>query len=262
MTKTKLLILSVIAFAVIACGNHRRKHVQKISETAGLEIPAKIANRNERIIRHIGYTVSYNAEWKIANWVAYQLTKDEVEGTFPRKDGYQPDPEVPFTQSASTEDYHRSGYDRGHLAPAGDMKWSGQAMEESCYLTNICPQNRNLNGGIWNSLEEQVRGLARQKGMIYVVCGPIVSANHQSIGSNQVAVPNYFYKVLLQNNNGNYSAIAFNFPNISGRKLLSTYAISVDELEQYTGIDFFPALPDSIENKIESEVVFEDWNLI
>jgi len=226
-----------------------------------VEIPAKIAGRQEQIITHIGYTVSYNSDWKIPNWVAYELTKTEVEGIEPRSDNFMPDPNVAYNETATTNDYRNSGWDRGHMAPAGDMKWSKQAMKESFYFSNICPQNNNLNSGIWKDLEEQVRGLAKQKGNIYVVCGPIVSKQPNTIGNNKVAIPDAFFKALLQNDNGNWHAIAFMFANESGRKSLSTYAMSVEDLQMITDIDFFPALPDSIEEKIESLVDFTKWNI-
>jgi endonuclease G len=226
-----------------------------------IEIPAKISGRQEQIIEHIGYTVSYNSDWKIPNWVAYELTKEEVEGVVPRGNNFIPDPEVAYGMSATTDDYKKSGWDRGHMAPAADMKWSKQAMQESFYLSNICPQNKSLNSGIWKNLEEQVRGLAMGKGNIYVVCGPIVSKQPKTIGYNKVAVPDAFFKVLLQNDNGNWAAIAFMFANESGQKLLSTCAMSVEEIQIITGIDFFPALPDDIEEKIESQVDFTKWNI-
>ncbi|MDR1526762.1 MAG: DNA/RNA non-specific endonuclease [Dysgonamonadaceae bacterium] len=229
--------------------------------TEKIEIPATIPGRQEQIITHIGYTVSYNSDWKIPNWVAYELTKEETEGVLPRGNHFIPDPDIPSEQSATTEDYKNSGWDRGHMAPAADMKWSKQAMKESFYLSNICPQNKNLNGGIWKDLEEQVRNLATQRGKIYVVCGPVVSKLPQTIGSNKVAIPDAFFKVLLQNNNDHWSAIAFLFANQSGRQPLSTYAMSVEEMQIITGIDFFPALPDSTEEKIENQVDFIKWSI-
>jgi endonuclease G len=141
------------------------------------------------------------------------------------------------------------------------MKWSKQAMKESFYLSNICPQNKKLNSGIWKDLEEQVRELATEKGNIYVVCGPIVSKQPETIGYNKVAIPDAFFKVLLQNNDGDWSAIAFMFANESGRKPLATYAMSVEDIQIITDIDFFPVLPDSIEGKIESQVDFTKWNI-
>jgi endonuclease G len=226
-----------------------------------VEIPAKLNNRKEQIITHTGFTVSYNSDWKIPNWVAYELTKEEVGGIVPRYDTFMPDPNISYTQSATNNDYKNSGWDRGHMAPAADMKWSEQAMKESFYFSNICPQNRNLNAGIWKDLEEQVRSLATQKGNLYIVCGPIVPKNPRTIGNNKVAIPDAFFKVLLQNDNGEWSAIAFMFANESGRKPLATYAMSVEDMQIITGIDFFPSLPDNIEEKIESHVDFTKWNI-
>jgi endonuclease G len=257
------LVLTAVGF-VIAVGlmtlNNPQNNTESFS-TEKIEIPAKIIGRQEQIITHTGYTVSYNSDWKIPNWVAYELANEEVKGITPRYNTFIPDPEISYSESASTDDYKNSGWDRGHMAPAGDMKWSEQAMKESFYLSNICPQNKNLNAGIWKDLEEQVRGLAVQKGKIYIVCGPIVSKQPKTIGYNKIVVPDAFFKVLLQNDSGNCSAIAFMFANESGRKPLSTYAMSVEEMQIITGIDFFPALPDSIEEKMESQVDFTKWNI-
>ena len=133
-----------------------------------IEIPTITDGRSDRIITHKGFTLSYNYDWKIPNWVAYELTDIEVEGEVPRYDRFKPDPMVPKDVTATTDDYKYSGYDRGHMAPAADMKWDEQVMKESFYLSNICPQNPNLNGGVWKDLEEQVRDLASQKGNTYI----------------------------------------------------------------------------------------------
>ena len=147
------------------------------------------------------------------------------------------------------------------MAPAADMKWDEQVMKESFYLSNICPQNPNLNGGVWKDLEEQVRDLASAKGKIFVVCGPIVNDASTTIGANNVVVPQAFYKVLLQENNGEIHTIGFVYENVSGRKPMSTYAMSVDEVEKLTNIDFFPSLPDKIEKTVESKVDFSQWTV-
>ncbi|MDR0414321.1 MAG: DNA/RNA non-specific endonuclease [Prevotellaceae bacterium] len=251
----------VAGFVLTVCLAATQKGDSKFNLTDNIEIPAKIEGRNEQIITHIGYTVSYNSDWKTPNWVAYQLTKEEVEGIIRRSGAFLPDPEVPYENSATTYDYTNSGWDRGHMAPAGDMKWSEQAMKESFYLSNICPQNKNLNSGIWSSLEVQVRELARKNGEIYVVCGPIMSKQPQTIGTSKVAVPDAFFKVLLQSDSSSWHAIAFMFANKSGRNPLATYAMSVENIQIITDIDFFPALPDSIEQKVESEVDFTKWNI-
>ena len=114
------------------------------------------------MIRHTGYTVSYNAETKIPNWVAWTLTPERFEETVSRYDKFLPDPEVVIP--VTTEDYKRSGYDRGHLCPAADNKWDEQAMRESFYMTNVCPQDHNLNRGDWKELEEACRDWTMENG--------------------------------------------------------------------------------------------------
>lgn len=228
---------------------------------SNVEIPVVKDERSDRVITHKGYTVSYNYDWKIPNWVAYELTDWEVEGEVPRYDRFKPDPMVPQNATAVTDDYKYSGYDRGHMAPAADMKWDEQAMKESFYLSNICPQNPNLNGGVWKDLEEQVRDLASQKGRIFVVCGPIVTDDTFTLGENKVVVPQAFFKVLLQEEKGEVHTIGFVYENKSGRQPMSTYALTVDEVEILTNIDFFPSLPDKIENKTEAIVDFSKWTV-
>ena len=228
---------------------------------SNVEIPIVNDNRSNRIITHKGYTVSYNYDWKIPNWVAYELTDWEVEGEVPRYDRFKPDPMVPQNATATTNDYKYSGFDRGHMAPAADMKWDEQAMKESFYLSNICPQNPNLNGGVWKDLEEQVRDLASQKGRIFVVCGPIVNDTLNTIGENKVVVPQAFFKVLLQEDCGKIHTIGFVYENVSGRKPMSSYAMSVDEVEEITNIDFFCSLPDKIERQTEAVVDFSKWTV-
>jgi endonuclease G len=261
-----ILVVAVIAFAAYWLMEKSSAFLHQTDNSAKqnidrVEIPSKIAGRNERIIAHTGYTVSYNSKLKIPNWVAYELTRAESEGTLPRDDRFIPDPDIPVEESAVSDDYKNSGWDRGHMAPAADMKWSKKAMKESFYLSNICPQNRNLNAGIWKDLEEQVRGLAVQRGNIYVVCGPVTAKNYKTVGKNRVAIPDAFFKALLQNSGGKWAAIAFMFENRSGQKLLSSCAMSINEIEDITGIDFFPALPDSIENTVENQVDFSKWNV-
>lgn len=251
-----------------------------------LEIPAPLAGKRERIIRHTGYTVSYNADWRLPNWVAYELTPEETSGTAKRTDRFVPDPEVPFHETATTDDYKHSGFDRGHMAPAGDMKWSEVAMQESFYLSNICPQYPALNRGIWKQLEDLVRRQAATRGSVYVVCGPLAAENPKRIGSRGVAVPHGFFKALLQYADGQWAAIAFTFDNgdaeaggkatsggqranatDKGRNAktagtaLSDHTLTIDSLEILTGFDFFPALPDSIETAVERETDPDWWGL-
>jgi len=227
---------------------------------SGLEIPVFTTRRPSQVIEHVGYTVSFNPTWRTPNWVAYELTRAETEGLEERSGHFDPDPAVKGV-CPNTRDYSNSGFDRGHMAPAADMKWSEQAMRESFYLTNICPQNHNLNAGDWRILEEKVRDWAVEYGRIYVVCGPLTGAKPQVIGDNDVAVPDAFYKVLLCEINGNWQAIGFYFLNQAGHKPLSTYCKSVDEIEQLTGLDFFSKLEDKVENKVEAHYDINTWNI-
>lgn len=214
-------------------------------------LPAKLHGRSEQIIRHSGYIVSYNPDWLIPNWVAYELTPDEAAGEVPRGKKFVPDPLVEG-RSAVHRDYTNSGYDRGHMAPAADMKWSVAAMEESFYLSNICPQDHNLNGGDWHDLEKAVRNLAFSGDTIYVICGPLMSENFLRIGENGVAVPAAFFKILAKRGSNGYEAIAFVMPNRAGSKKLPEYAMSVDDLEILSETDFFAEMPPRLEKKAEA----------
>ena len=226
--------------------------------TRGLELAKTAKGRVAQVIKHVGYTTCYNSSWLIPNWVAYELTKSKAHGTFPRpRKEFEPDPMVKG-KSASHYDYSNSGYSRGHMAPAADMKWSEKAMLESFYLSNICPQNTELNNVVWERLEDRCRALAND-GSVYICCGPIVSPKPTRIGVNKVAVPTKFFKVLCMRRRGKWQAIGFLFPNTSCKGSMFDYAVSVDEVEKVTGHDFFSNLPDNIEKAIESSWKMKDW---
>jgi len=229
---------------------------EKNEALKGLEIPAYSAN--EKLICHTGYCLSYDENFKLAKWVAYELTQAETQGTFPRKDKFKPDPLI-FNNSASLEDYKKSGYDRGHLAPAADMKWSAEAMQESFYLSNMSPQNKSFNRGIWNSLEDKVREYAKHNQQIKVVTGPILQNGLPVIGPNRVSIPRYFYKALLDYSQPSIKAIAFIMKNEDSNLPLSHFVVSIDSLEKLSGIDFFPLLPDVDENRLEKERCYPCW---
>lgn len=226
-----------------------------------LELP-QITNPSvkQQIVAHIGYTVSFNPQWNIPNWVAYDLTAEEAAGVSPRAKHFEPDPDI--RNSPTTEDYKNSGYDRGHMAPAGDMKWDEQAMRESFYMSNICPQNHNLNNGDWKILEEHVRTLATRFDKICIACGPLLSDKPQTIGiEHKVAVPDAFFKVLLCCKKNTWHAIGFIFPNQAGHKKLSTYSMTVDQVETISGIDFFHNLPDDVEAEVEATFNLKEWGI-
>ena len=225
------------------------------------ELPQVNDSRSQQIIEHLAYTVSYNHDWHLPNWVAYELTHHEVGGDNSRSDKFLPDPLVDGDPVVS-KDYSRSGYDRGHMAPAGDMKWSDQAMRESFYMTNMCPQNHNNNAGDWKDLEELVRDLATAYGNVYVCCGPIVTDAHTIGDVRKIVVPQSFYKVLLRKkSDGRWTAIGFVMNNAPANRPLMTYMLPVDEVEQMTHIDFFCQLPDSVQASVEADYTVADWTV-
>ena len=219
-----------------------------------LEIPSMPKGKQGQVIQRTGYTLAYDKKTKTPQWVAWELTKEETKGNHERTDKFLPDPNVEGAKVVTT-DYTGSGYDRGHMAPAGDMKWSKKAMEESFYMSNICPQIHHLNTGDWNELEANTRKWARRYGSVYVTCGPIYNGSRrtQYIGKNRVKVPDAFFKVILIQSPKKTCALGFFFENEAGQRPLNEYLVSIDYLEQTTGIDFFPALPDELENVLEAE---------
>jgi len=225
-----------------------------------LERPVFTTTRPEQIISHAGYTVSYNPEWRVPNWVSYELTEYEIKGDLKRSDKFVVDPEV-TSISATNDDYSHSGYDRGHMAPAADMKWNSRVMKECFYFSNMCPQKHSLNAGRWKTLEEKARDWAEQDSAIVIVCGPIVEKGYQTIGSNKVVIPQRFFKVILAPYLDYPKAIAFIMKNDKESLPLSSYAVSIDSVEKVTGMDFFSALPDDIENRIESTNSTSGWDL-
>jgi endonuclease G, mitochondrial len=215
-------------------------------------------SRTHQIVRHTYYTLSYSEPNEQAEWVYYELTADMVRGKQKRTDDYRPDEKV-STVSAQLEDYMDSGYDRGHLCPAGDMKINLTAMTESFYLSNMSPQKKEFNDGIWNELEEKVRRWALSSGRIYVVTGGVLTSNKGKIGMDGVTIPKYFYKVIYDPI-GQGEMVAFLIPNEKSTKPLQTYVVSVDSVESLTGIDFFPELPDTIASRLESGKDFSRWH--
>ena len=234
------------------------------------------------MLYRLAYCTSYNKETKCPNWVAWHLTSEHTDGPFPRRgvpyysddgsvkgighvtqetarNGYFVDLEAkePRQQLSDwTRDYNMS---HGHMCPAGDNKWDETAMYDSFSLVNVCPQNANLNSGLWNSIEIDCRRWARQFGDIYIVCGPVfLNREHETIGENEVFVPEAFFKVVLCLN-GIPKALGFIVRNTDGNRKRDLYYNTIDQVERITGIDFFPSLPDDMESEVESHADIEDW---
>lgn len=246
-----LLILSNFVFAQTDNSGKDSLRLLKI------ELPE--TKPGDAIIHHLGYSYLYNEKYEQAAWVAYELTSAETEKAVERSNDFYPDKAVK-TGTSDNPDYSGSGYDRGHLAPAADMCWSEQAMNESFLFGNISPQLPAFNRGIWKKLEEQVRTWAVQNNAIYVVTGPILQDSLKTIGPNKVSVPKYYYKVILDNEGDDKKAIGFVLPNLSSTESLRTYAMTVDSVEKLTGINFFAALPKKEQKKLESNICIECWS--
>jgi len=218
-----------------------------------LEIPELTAD--DVLVYHTGFILSYNESTEQPNWVAWQLQEDELTKVYAERDTvtFRSDPEVQ-TKTASNSDYRKSGFDKGHMCPAADMKWSIQAMEDCHLFSNISPQHPKLNREIWGDLEEDTRNLIRKDQdynddnwrndrKVYVVCGPVFYDDEfETIGKNEVAIPDAFFKVILTTKKKEKDVRAYIFPNRECEGSFEDYIKPLGEVESITGIDFFPVL--------------------
>jgi endonuclease G, mitochondrial len=202
------------------------------------------------IIKHKYYTLSYNEDHEQANWVHYKLDPHFLKGTTPR---------INSTKSAELSDYKGSGYDRGHLAPAGDMKYSRESMIESFYMSNMSPQDPSFNRGVWRRLEETIREWGKSFQIFITTAGVLSGESLGSIGKNKVTIPYMYYKVIYSPEKK--SMIGFLLSNRGSSSELKSFVVSVDSIESITEIDFFHELPDEIENELESKINLEHWEL-
>ncbi len=228
----------------------------------GLEIPAYLTDRDEEIVMHEGFTLSYNKKHLVPNWVAWVLTSKRALGTLKRKDNFQPDTTIKHGPIAQLSDYRLSGYDRGHMCPSADNKHSREAMEQSCLLSNICPQTPKNNAGDWAQLEDLCRKWAVAYDSIYIVCGPIIEKGeeYETIGDNKVTVPRQFFKVVLRwTGDDSAEAIGFIMNNDDSDRPIYTYAVTVDSVENRTGINFFSKLPKKVERRAEAQFDCSQW---
>lgn len=210
------------------------------------------------IVYHTNFTLSYYEKHEQAEWVFYQLTKDHLTYDDRKRPYFIEDPKV-TTKSADWKNYRGSGYDRGHLVPAGDRRFSEYAYNETFYTSNISPQNSEFNAGVWNDLEQQVRYWCKKYGTLYIITGGVLEDNLPTIGAENVSVPNYFYKIVARKEADKIKMIAFLFPNKPSTSSLTSFLVSVDEIERKTNINFFEKLPDIQENSLESKIMRTDW---
>lgn len=261
--KSLLLIIPIVVMYLVGCFpiSSDNTVIANNNQFGNLEMVTTPETIPSQIVNYEGMILSFNKDLHIPNWVAWELTATEVSGTFPRDDNFRGDDNV--IGSAEKWDYSYSGYDRGHMAPAGDMKWSAKAMDESFYMTNMCPQAKSLNTGAWKRLEEKCRQWAEIDSAIIVICGPIVTDPiNEYIGDSKVAVPQRFFKVILSPYIENPRGIGFIMPNAKVPGGMQAAAVSIDEVERVTGYDFFSSLPDEVENDVESQCKFHYWSTL
>ena len=211
------------------------------------------------------FTVSYVDEHRQSEWVAYTLTKDNLmKEDFPRPSYFKTDDRIEEAFQASHQDYTRTDFDRGHLAPAADFSWSEEGMETTFFTSNISPQSPDFNRGIWKKLEETVRDWTMQYGQAFIVTGPILTEkpkNKIPKNKNLITVPHRYYKIILTYKNNQPIVIGFMLENEGSEADLSAFAVPIDRIESATGLDFFSSLPDNIEDNIESKVDLSNWSL-
>ncbi|WP_418264055.1 DNA/RNA non-specific endonuclease [Flavobacterium faecale] len=244
--------------------------IKSLSSELGEEMDSRETNTNgsweyflpkfskNQIVKHTYYTLSYNEKAEQAEWLAYELKKEYLKNRDFKRPYFVEDPLV-RTGSADWRNYKKSGYDKGHLCPAADMEFHWDAYNDTFYTSNIAPQNREFNGGIWNRLEQKVRYWAAKNNGVMVVTGGILTNTSKTIGAEKVVVPDYFYKIIFENEKGKHKMIAFLMPNEKSKKALYEYVVSVDSIEVLTGIDFFPNLEDKLEDELEKNTDYKFW---
>ena len=251
-----LLILLLGLFSAFVLSKEESKIVSQNHKQSFDYLPT---STTKQIIKHDYFTLSYNEKYEQAEWVAYELKKSYVRSSNFDRPYFIEDPKVK-TGSADWRNYKNSGYDKGHLCPAGDMEFAINAYNDTFFTSNISPQTHEFNGGVWNRLEQKVRYWATKYDGVYVITAGVLQPNLKTIGQEKVLVPNYFYKILLDNSNGQYKMIAFLVPNAKSNKPLYEFVVSVDSIEKMTGIDFFPKLDDKTENSLEKNSDYKAWS--
>lgn len=235
--------------------------------------PAQNHKADHELRNYEYYSICYRENYEQAEWSAYCLTSDHLVKNAGRSDDFRPDPEI-STGSATLADYKGSGYDRGHLSPAADFAFDKTAMSETFYMSNMSPQAGSFNRGMWKDLESSVRDWAKKFGRVYVISGPVLdkdSSEYETIGANKVSIPQYYYKVILaplyEDENDAATpedakavcALAFIFPNKKCEGSFFDYAVTIDEVEKRTGLDFFSQFDEQTQNSFESSVVLQNW---
>ena len=259
-------LLMMVAITLIYLTNDYLDQKEKEAQvSAGAEVKSTSLSfllpeaSPETLVHHQYYSLAYNEEAEQASWVAYTLDYSQLTSSKALSRPYFMVDDAVKTGAADWRNYKNSGYDRGHLCPAADRSFSTQAYNETFLTSNISPQLNAFNSGVWNRLEHQVREWASIYTKVTVITGGVFENNLGKIGEEEVVVPGAFYKLILRKNELGYSCLAFLIPHSESDAPLQQFVVAVDQVEQVTGIDFFPQLEDSIEQKIEAEKPLANW---
>lgn len=255
MKRISLIVAAVTLLCLQSCG--QRVESQQESD----DLTEVVVSQQTVPLKRYAYRVWYSETMRIPLAVSWYLTGNHVSGSYKRK-GVAFHPDSAVSNPVTTFDYMQTGYSRGHMCPSGDNKWNQRAQEETFLMTNICPQNSKLNGGDWNDVEMLCRTWAKRYDRVYIVCGPVLRGDtHKTIGRERrrrITVPEAFYKVVLRTGK-NPAAIGFIYENNGSSQPMREAVRSVDEIERLTGFDFFSALPDDVERRIEAKASLSDW---
>jgi endonuclease G len=259
------IVAILIVISIYSYDYYLNSEEQSIVVEAG-EIPKENTNAyflptstTDQIVHHQNYSLSYSEAHEQSEWVAYELKATHLSSTNHKRPYFEIDKAVK-TGAAHWHNYKKSGYDRGHLCPAGDRRFTREAHDETFLTSNISPQEHQFNAGVWNRLEQKVRYWAKKNDGVFVVTGGVLKNGLKTIGDEDVAVPNQFYKVILDNTKGNIKVLAFLMDHKDSDLPLYEFVVSVDEVEALTGINFFPELQDNIENKLEASSSYKSWS--
>lgn len=257
---TTLLLICIVGFWIFENFYTPGTYTDSSTNLPKTEFPEILlpSSTTGAIVAHEHFMLSYNEPYEQAEWVVHVLKKEHLTFDNRKRPYFIEDPKVK-TKSADWRNYKGSEYDRGHLCPAGDRRFSVQAYNETFYTSNISPQNKDFNAGVWNRLELQVRQWAKKYGTLFIVAGGVLEEGLDEIGEEDVDVPRYFYKIVAKGNSNNLQVLAFLMLGAESTKPLHHFTVSVDKLEKMTGIDFFEQLPDGQEAKLESGVTLNNW---
>jgi len=224
-----------------------------------VKLPAGVDNQT---VKYDHMTVYFNPSNRIPNCVAYELTNTQVSmGDAPdaeKREDYKFYKDEKVSGCPDWWEYKETGYTRGHMAPAMDMRWNKKAMSQCFFMTNMCPQLKELNDGEWRHMEEAIHLWGRKNDRLVIFTGPVLSKNMKKIDKrHDIAVPGRFFKVVYAPSSKR--AIAFVMDNRGLEKSWTNYAVTIDKVEEITGIDFLASLDDNIETTVESKENIREW---